>query len=350
MTKSTTRSEVTHYEIQKKRRADVLEEWRRFRTALVRESDVMLQDCPATRTRRGVYMGADGGERPTKVLDATMHEVPAGVTSTVHRHSWDAIMFVTQGSGWTEIDGQRIPWRAWDTLHLPSWAWHRHGNETGTAARFVTWSVQPMHESLGMAVIEDGGDTPISDLPVGLQTAPAIPGDDPYSSRLRRLSRLAPGSDDRRLITRFDEITPKVTKRGARSAFLMDQSIGYRTSGLSAVMHELAPGLWQSRHRHGGEAWLHVISGHGHSDVDDQSYEWGPGDLVVVDHWAWHQHFNDSKTETARLIRVHNFDSLYDMMRVLLDPMDLWSELPQLDSPDVSTVTWPDFRHGRPQA
>lgn len=349
MARTQVQTEVTHYEIQKKRRADVLEEWRRYRTALVRADDVVLHDSPRTRTRRGVYMGADGGERPTKVLDATLHEIPAGVTTTVHRHSWDAIMFVTGGSGWTEIDGQRIPWRAWDTIHLPAWSWHRHSTAGPADARYVTWGVQPMHEALGMAVIEEAGDTPADQLPPPLQPARAVDGEDPYSRRLTRLAGKAPGSADRRLITRFDEIQPKVTKRGARSAFLMDQTIGYRTSGLSAVMHELAPGLWQSRHRHGGEAWLHVVSGHGHSDVDEESYEWGPGDLVVVDHWAWHQHFNDSTSETARLIRVHNFDALYDTMRILLDPMSLWSEPETLDAPDVSGVVWPDFRQGRPE-
>jgi gentisate 1,2-dioxygenase len=338
---------VTHYEVQKQRRAKVIEEWRQYRTALVRASDVELVESPSRRMRRGVYMGADG-PRPTKVLDATLHEIPAQTTSTVHRHSWDAIMFVTKGSGWTEIDGQRIEWRAWDTLHLPGWAWHRHGNTSDRDAQFVTWSVEPMYESFGMAVVEEGGDTPYHELPKGPQAAEPVPGMDPHAKRVRRLSGAAPAVGNRRLITRWDEATPVVTKRGARSVFLVDQSIGYRTAGLSAVMHELAPSKWQSRHRHGGEAWLHVVSGHGHSEIDDKSYEWGPGDLVVVDHWAWHQHFNDDPKETARLIRVHNFDALYDMMRILLDPLDLWTELPKLDAPDLTGVEWPAHDHGRP--
>jgi gentisate 1,2-dioxygenase len=342
-----TTTAVTHYEVQKQRRAKVIEDWRRYRTALVREADVELVDSPGRRMRRGVYMGADG-PRPTKVLDATLHEIPAHTTSTVHRHSWDAIMFVTGGSGWTEIEGQRVEWRAWDTLHLPGWAWHRHGNTSDTDARFVTWSVEPMYEAFGMAVVEDGGDTPYPELPRGPQPAQAPSGVDPYAQRVRRLAASGPTSGARRLITRWDEAVPTVTKRGARSVFLVDQSIGYRTAGLSAVMHELAPGKWQSRHRHGGEAWLHVVSGHGHSDIDDKSYEWGPGDLVVVDHWAWHQHFNDDPNETARLIRVHNFDALYDMMRVLLDPLDLWTEPPTLDAPDLTGVEWPAHDHGRP--
>lgn len=348
MSKAATTTGVTHYEIQKQRRAKVLEEWRQYRTTLVRAADVQLVDTPTRRMRRGVYMGADG-PRKTKVLDGTLHEIPAATTSTVHRHSWDAIMFVTQGSGWTEIDGQRIEWQPWDTLHLPGWAWHRHGNDGDRPAQFVTWSVEPMYEAFGSAVLEEGGDTPFEELPRGPQAATPIPGADPYAMRVRRLSGQGPSIGGRRLITRWDEAIPTVTKRGARSVFLVDQTIGYRTAGLSAVMHELAPGKWQSRHRHGGEAWLHVVSGHGHSEIDGESFEWGPGDLVVVDHWAWHQHFNDDQNETARLIRVHNFDALYDMMRVLLDPLDLWTEPEVLDAPDLTGVEWPAHDHGRPE-
>lgn len=344
MAKTVTQT-ATHYEIQKQRRALVIEESRKHRRFVIRASDVVLEESPSRRMRRGVYMGADG-QSPTNVLDATLHELPAGLTSTVHRHSWDAIMFVLSGSGTTEVDGERVAWRPWDTLHLPAWAWHRHVNEGEKNARFVTWSVEPMHEALGMAMLEDAGDAPVGELPLPPRAVP-VDGSDAYARRMERLAR-SQETAGRRLISRWDDVTPKVTKRGARSMFLVDESMGYLTSGLSAVMHELAPALWQSRHRHGGEAWLHVVSGHGHTEIDDVSHEWGPGDLIVVDHWAWHQHFNDDKKNSARLIRVHNFSALYDMMRVLLDPLDLWTELPKLDAPELAGVQWPDKDAGRP--
>src|SRR2546428_378290 len=180
--------------------------------------------------------------------------------------------------------------------------------------------------------------------------ADAIAGWDPPARRRQRLARQWAGTESARLIPGFDEVRGLVTKRGARSLFLVDKSIGYHTAGLSAVMHELAPGLYQSRHRHGGEAWLYVVSGRGHSEMDGQSFTWEEGDLIVVDHWAWHQHFNDSKDKTARLIRVHNFDALYDMIRVLMDPLNLFEELPELDAPDLTGIVWPDHFEGRPKA
>jgi gentisate 1,2-dioxygenase len=347
MAKTVTNTRVTHYEVQKKRRQALLEQWRGNRRSVISPEDVAMVDSPSRRMRRGVYAGLDG-DRPTRVLDATLHEVPPATVSTVHRHSWDAIMFVAEGRGWTEIDGQRIDWRPWDTLHLPGWAWHRHGNDSDRPARFHTWSVQPMFESFGMALLEEGGDAPFEELPARPRQAADPGGDDPYARRLRRLAATGREGEGARLITRWDDVQGLVTKRGARSAFLMDVSIGYHTSGLSAVIHELAPGLWQSRHRHGGEAWLYVVSGTGHSEIDGVDHRWKAGDLIVIDHWQWHQHFNDDQRQTARLIRIHNFDALYDTMRILLDPLNLFEEPPQLDAPDVSDVRWPDMSDGRP--
>ncbi|HEV2010496.1 MAG TPA: cupin domain-containing protein [Candidatus Limnocylindria bacterium] len=347
--KTTTTTQVTHYEIQKRRRESLLDEWKGYHKTVIKRSDVVLHDVPSRRMRSGVYAGFDG-DRPTKNLDATLHELPAHTTTTIHRHSWDAIEFIESGTGWTEIDGQRVDWRPWDTLHLPSWAWHRHGNDGDTPAAFHTWSVQPMLEQFGVALLEDGGDTPVAKLPPRPRQITPIEGSDPLARRTQRLAQQWAGTESARLITRFDDVRGLITKRGARSLFLVDKSIGYHTAGLSAVMHELAPGLYQSRHRHGGEAWLYVVSGRGHSEVDGQSHEWEAGDLIVVDHWAWHQHFNDDNSKTARLIRVHNFDALYDMMRILLDPLNLFEELPELDAPDLSGVSWPDHFDGRPGA
>ena len=337
---------VTHYEVQKKRRESTLDWWRERRKTVLRRDDVVMSETPR-RMKRGVQVSADGGQ-PSLVLDSNLHEIDPGVTSTIHRHSWDAICFVTGGSGWTEIDGQRIYWHPWDTFHLPSWAWHRHGNDGDRPATFVSWSVQPMFEMFNSALLEDAGDTPFEALPPPPQHTAGGSGDDPYSQRQRRLEQQNPDHADRRFITPFDEAQFRITPRGARSAFLVDPSIGYQTTGLTAVWHQLAPGLYQSRHRHGGEAWLYCVDGHGRTEIDGESFEWGPGDLVVVDHWAWHQHFNADSERIASLIRVHNFDTLYMGIRVMLDPLNLFEEPPKLDAPDVSEVRWPPLEEGRP--
>ena len=150
------------------------------------------------------------------------------------------------------------------------------------------------------------------------------------------------------VLKRRDVVMHQVPSRRIRSGVYAGYDGDRPTKNLDATVHELAPGLYQSRHRHGGEAWLYVVSGRGHSEVDGIDYPWEAGDLIVVDHWSWHQHFNDDKEKTARLIRVHNFDALYDMMRILLDPLNLFEELPELDAPDLTGIVWPDHFEGRP--
>lgn len=343
-----TRTTTSHYEVQKKRRGDILDLWKERQKFLIKGEDIRLEETPR-RMKRGVMVSADG-DQPSLVLDANVHEIDPGVTSTVHRHSWDAILFVVEGSGWTEVNGRRYDWRPWDTIYLPGWSWHRHGNEGGKKAKLVSFSVEPLVELLGLAVLEDAGDTNASELPPSPATSEGGLGGDPYSNRLRRLAEQNEERAASRILTAYDDVNFRVSPRGARSGFLVDSSLGHQTQGLTAVMHQLAPGLYQSRHRHGGEAWLYGVTGTGYSIVDDVRYDWGPGDLVVVDHWAWHQHFNASDSEIASLIRVHNFDTLYMTMSALLAPMNLFEELPKLDAPDLSGVEWPDPEAGRPDA
>ena len=86
---------------------------------------------------------------------------------------------------------------------------------------------------------------------------------------------------------------------------------------LTQVMIQFAPGKTQSLHRHPGEAWLYVVEGYGHSFLgiapdQGQHYRWKKGDLIVVDHYLWHQHFNDDPVNQCRLVRVHMFDSILE--------------------------------------
>ena len=183
-TKTTTA--VTHYHIQKKRRAEFIEDWRKNRRSVIRKEDVAL--APTARgMRSGVYMGHDG-DSPTRCLDALVHEIDPGTDTTIHRHSWDAQLFIVEGSGWSEIDGVRYPWKPWDAIHIPAWSWHRHGNDGAKIARFMSYSSEPMLWTLGMSLIEDRGREPFSSLPPRPAFTEGPQGDDPYARRLRRLA------------------------------------------------------------------------------------------------------------------------------------------------------------------
>jgi len=347
-TKTTTK--VAHYHVQKQRRAEFIETSRANQRTVVGLNDVEMHET-SRRMRRGVYVGADGG-RPTRSMDATAHEIDRGAVSTVHRHSWDAMMFCVAGRGWTEIDGERIQWGPGDSLHLPAWAWHRHGNEGAEVARYMSFSSEPLLETMGMAIQEEGGDTEAAALPPRPPFAAGVEGDDPYAERLRRLAADQQARRSGRLHTSWDSLEMLPTPRGTRTTFLLDRAIGYQASGITMAMFEIGPGRGQSMHRHPGEAWLYVVDGHGHSYMGaepegGETYPWQKGDIIVVDHYLWHQHINDDPERTARVVRVHMFDSLLETMRALCDPLVLFEEPPDhirdKQAGDPTSVDWPEL-------
>jgi gentisate 1,2-dioxygenase len=348
---SRTTTETTHYHVQKSRRAAFIEEWRNYQKTVVALEDVEMAET-SRGTRVGVYVGADG-DRPTRSMDALAHEIDPGVVSTIHRHSWDAMLFVVAGWGWTEIDGQRIEWGPGDSLHLPAWAWHRSGNDGSETARYLSFSSEPLLATMGMSVLEDRGHTPVGDLPGRPAYTPAVEGADPYARRVRRLGREQDKRRSGRLHTSWDDLELLPTPRGTRTTFLLDRAIGYEASGITMAMFEIGPNRGQSMHRHPGEAWLYVVEGEGHSYLGTepeggQNYPWKKGDIIVVDHFLWHQHFNDSPDSTAKVVRIHMFDSLLDTMKVLMDPVVLFEEPPDhirdAQAGNYHEIQWPELR------
>jgi gentisate 1,2-dioxygenase len=227
----------------------------------------------------------------------------------------------------------------------------QHGNDGDTVARFLTFSSEPLLETMGMAVQHDAGGASVADLPARPAYSEGIEGDDPYARRLRRLARDQQARRSGRLHTSWDELELLPTPRGTRTTFLLDRAIGYQASGITMAMFEIGPGRGQSMHRHPGEAYLYVIEGRGHSYLGaepegGETHPWKKGDIIVVDHFLWHQHFNDDPEKTAKVVRIHMFDSLLETMRALCDPLVLFEEPPDhirdAQAGDPTTVDWPE--------
>ena len=76
-----TQTAMTHYDIQQRRRNKIVEDGRETQRMIVRKNEVELIET-ARGVRTGVYMGKDG-DRPTRIIDALVHEVDPGVVSTI---------------------------------------------------------------------------------------------------------------------------------------------------------------------------------------------------------------------------------------------------------------------------
>jgi gentisate 1,2-dioxygenase len=333
----------SHYDVQRDRRSRFTQRWREQRNDVIRPADVQMSKT-APGASRGVYLGTDAG-RPTRLIDCSVHHLDPGAVTTAHRHSWDAVLFVVSGTGWTEIDGRRWTWRPWDAVYVPHWAEHRHGTDDPRGAELLAFSSEPVFETLGAAWMLAAEEP---DPTAGAWPAPMGPAGD---VRWTRLSEAAQQARRGRLHTDYDEVPLRPNAKGTRSKFLVDPSIGSVTSGLTMVMTQYGPGLWQAKHRHPGEAVLYVVEGRGHSYFGEEvsggsEHSWQAGDLLVVDRFLWHQHFNDDPERPARLLRVHLMETMLTTMQALLDPLPLLEEPAEemAKAPDAAAADWPADR------
>jgi gentisate 1,2-dioxygenase len=58
--------------------------------------------------------------------------------------------------------------------------------------------------------------------------------------------------------------------------------------------------------RHYHETVHYVISGSGHSDIEDDTEGWAAGDFIYTPPWTWHRHYNDSPDEPAEFLTIES--------------------------------------------
>jgi gentisate 1,2-dioxygenase len=75
-------------------------------------------------------------------------EIPAGSRSGVQRHGGDAVFYITEGEGYTEVNGVRYNWKAGDVMTLPillEGVIYRHVNTGTTRVRLIATERNVVH-------------------------------------------------------------------------------------------------------------------------------------------------------------------------------------------------------------
>ncbi|MGH1335054.1 MAG: cupin domain-containing protein [Aureispira sp.] len=95
---------------------------------------------------------------PSKNVSITIGGLLAKQVTSQHRHTYETMLYVLEGKGWTEIEGNKIEWKAGDAVYIPSWAWHRHGNlSEELSAKYIACENAPQLQNLGLALREEEG-------------------------------------------------------------------------------------------------------------------------------------------------------------------------------------------------
>ena len=78
------------------------------------------------------------------------------------------------------------------------------------------------------------------------------------------------------------------------------------TSTFEIFRQTIPPGLSSDMQRHHHETVHFVISGDGHSEVEDETESWTTGDFVYTPPWTWHRHYNDSAEHPVEFLTIEN--------------------------------------------
>ncbi|MFC1411881.1 cupin domain-containing protein [Streptacidiphilus sp. N1-12] len=78
------------------------------------------------------------------------------------------------------------------------------------------------------------------------------------------------------------------------------------TATFEIFRQSIPPGQSSDLHRHHHETVHYVISGRGHSEIEDESASWSTGDFVYTPPWTWHRHYNDSADAPVEFLTIEN--------------------------------------------
>lgn len=98
----------------------------------------------------------------TKTLHVALGEIAPHTIPKRHRHMNEAVVYILEGAGFLEIEGQVIEWKKGDTFFVPNWVWHRFGNPHDERVRYIAAINRPLMEALGLWKIEDALEEDVS--------------------------------------------------------------------------------------------------------------------------------------------------------------------------------------------
>jgi quercetin dioxygenase-like cupin family protein len=86
---------------------------------------------------------------PSKTLSLTIGWLDPLQSSNMHRHTYETILYVLEGSGYSQVQDRKVPWKEGDAIYIPVWAWHNHTNTGAGRARYLACENAPLLQNIG---------------------------------------------------------------------------------------------------------------------------------------------------------------------------------------------------------
>lgn len=96
---------------------------------------------------------------PTHAISMTLGGLLPGGQSNRHRHTYETVLYVLEGTGYTLVEDRRVDWQEGDAVYIPVWAWHHHVNLDQTnPAKYLACENAPMLQNMGLLALREEVD------------------------------------------------------------------------------------------------------------------------------------------------------------------------------------------------
>jgi gentisate 1,2-dioxygenase len=256
----------------------------------------------------------------THTLYAGFQLILPGEVARAHRHTQSALRFVIEGEdAFTAVDGERTYMRPGDFVITPSWTWHDHGNESTGPMVWLDGLDIPLVSMLDASFMEPGdAEQQAVTRPPGDNLARFGAGLMPVDWQPR--SKTSPVFNYPFARTR--EALETMRRRdawdpchGLKLKYVNPASGDYAMPTIATFMQLLPKGFGTAPYRATDGTVYVCVEGRGETRIGDQSFAWGPRDVLVVPSWMRHSH---TAGEDAVLFSFSD--------RPVQEKLDLWRE------------------------
>ncbi|ORY04277.1 RmlC-like cupin domain-containing protein [Clohesyomyces aquaticus] len=94
------------------------------------------------------YLQSDGTE-VSRILGGSAERLEPGKASPAFRETTSSVYHVVEGSGYTEVEGNKLTWERGDTFCIPAWHRYQHFNTGGERVYLYRFDDKPMLKALG---------------------------------------------------------------------------------------------------------------------------------------------------------------------------------------------------------
>jgi quercetin dioxygenase-like cupin family protein len=122
---------------------------------------------------------------------------------------------------------------------------------------------------------------------------------------LAGLSEVVPPGRGRPLVVHADELQP-LPAGEVHNPSALSVVGGLPTTTFELFRQEIPVGLSSDMQRHHHETVHFVISGEGHSEIEDDTVAWSTGAFIYTPPWTWHRHHNDSPDAPVQFLTIEN--------------------------------------------